>query len=68
MPVIGSSFVFNCAMVHDGVIRRSEEEAVEVIKSGTSRAVVKEGGIFGRRGRRKSGSHIPQIRCPVCRN
>ena len=39
MPVIGSSFVFRWAIVHDGVIRRSDEEAVEVIKSGMSRVV-----------------------------
>ena len=39
MPVTGSSFVFRWAIVHDGVIRRSDEEAVEVIKSGMSRVV-----------------------------
>ena len=40
MPVTGSSFVLRCAIVQDGVIRRSEEEALEVIKMGMSRAVV----------------------------
>ena len=40
----GSSLDLSCAIDHDGVIRRSEEEAVEVIRSGISRAVFKEGG------------------------
>ena len=40
MPVTGSSFVLRCAMVQDGVMRRSEEEAVDVINIGMSRAVV----------------------------
>ena len=40
MPVIGSSLVLSCAIVQDGVMRRSEEEAVDVIKMGMSRAVV----------------------------
>ena len=34
-------------MDQDGVMRRSEEEAVEVIKMGMSRAVVMDGGIGG---------------------
>ena len=45
MPVTGSSFVLRCAIVHDGVMRRSDEEAFEVTRSGTSRAVVREGAI-----------------------
>lgn len=45
MPVTGSSFVFRCAIVQDGVMRRSDEEAVDVIKSGISRAVVMAGGM-----------------------
>lgn len=45
MPVTGSSFVLRCAMVQDGVMRRSEEEAVEVIKSGISRAGIMAGGM-----------------------
>ena len=40
MPVTGSSLVLRCAIVQDGVMRRSEEEALEVIKMGMSRAVV----------------------------
>lgn len=40
MPVTGSSFVLRCASVQDGVMRRSEEEAVEVMRMGMSRAVV----------------------------
>lgn len=43
MPVTGSSFVFRRAIVHDRVIRRSDEEAVEVIKSGMSRVVAMTG-------------------------
>ena len=31
MPVTGSSFAFSCPMVHEGVIRRSDEEFSEVI-------------------------------------
>ena len=45
MPVTGSSFALSCAIVHDGVMRRSEEEAVEVISRGISRAVVSDGGM-----------------------
>lgn len=41
MPVTGSSLVLRCAMVQDGVMRRSEDEvAVDVIRMGMSRAVV----------------------------
>lgn len=40
MPVTGSSFVLRCAIVQEGVIRRSDEEAVDVIRRGTSRVVV----------------------------
>lgn len=40
MPVTGSSLVLRCAIVQDGVMRRSEEETLEVIKMGMSRAVV----------------------------
>ena len=32
-------------MDHEGVIRRSEEEAVDVMRRGTSRAVVMDGGM-----------------------
>jgi hypothetical protein len=38
MPVMGSSFAFNWPMVHDGVIRRSEEELSDVIWRGMSPA------------------------------
>ena len=40
MPVTGSSLVLRCAIVQDGVMRRSEEAALEVITMGMSRAVV----------------------------
>lgn len=30
MPVMGSSFAFNCEMVHDGLTRRSEDAAGEM--------------------------------------
>ena len=40
MPVTGSSFVLRCAMDQDGVMRRSEEESVDTIRMGMSRAVV----------------------------
>lgn len=40
MPVTGSSLLLSCAIVQDGVMRRSEEEAVEVMRMGMSRAVV----------------------------
>lgn len=40
MPVTGSSLLLRCAIVQDGVMRRSEEEAVEVMRMGMSRAVV----------------------------
>ena len=39
MPVMGSSLAFNWPMVHDGVIRRSEEEFSDVIWRGMSPAV-----------------------------
>ena len=39
MPVIGSSRVLSWDMVHDGVIRRSEEELGDTTKRGTSGAV-----------------------------
>ncbi len=45
MPVTGSNFVLSCAIVHDGVIRRSDEAALEEIKSGMSRVVTREEGI-----------------------
>ena len=48
MPVTGSSLALRCARVHDGVIRRSDEEAVEVMESGMSRAVSKVEGMSGR--------------------
>lgn len=40
MPVTGSSLVLRCATVQDGVMRRSDEEAVDVMRMGMSRAVV----------------------------
>ena len=36
MPVIGSSFVLSWLIVHDGVMRRSEEALSEMTSSGTS--------------------------------
>jgi hypothetical protein len=39
MPVTGSSFAFSWPIVHDGVIRRSEDEFSEVIWRGMSPAV-----------------------------
>lgn len=33
---MGSSLDLSCLIVHDGVMRRSEEEAVEVIRRGRS--------------------------------
>lgn len=39
MPVTGSSLVLRCAIVQDGVMRRSEEEALDVMRTGISRAV-----------------------------
>ena len=39
MPVTDSSFVFRWAIVHDGVMRRSDDEAVDVINKGISRVV-----------------------------
>lgn len=47
MPVTGSSLVLRWAIVQDGVTRRSDDEAVEVIRRGMSRVVVKAGGMFG---------------------
>ena len=41
MPVTDSSLLLRCAIVQDGVIRRSEEEeSVDVTRRGMSRAVV----------------------------
>lgn len=36
---MGSSFLLRWAIVQEGVMRRSEEEAVEVISRGMSRGV-----------------------------
>jgi len=36
MPVTGSSFALSWLMVHEGVIRRSDEEFSDVIKRGIS--------------------------------
>lgn len=38
MPVTGSNFAFSCPMVHEGVMRRSEEEFSEVTSNGMSPA------------------------------
>jgi len=38
MPVIGSRRVLKCAMLHDGVIRRSDDEFGEVMRRGMSAA------------------------------
>ncbi len=46
MPVTVSSFVLRWAIVHEGVIRLSDEEAVETIRRGTSLVVAKDGGIL----------------------
>lgn len=35
----GSSFAFSCPMVHDGEMRRSDEEFSDVTRSGMSPAV-----------------------------
>ena len=40
MPVMGSSLDLSWVIVHDGVMRRSEEEAVEVMRRGISLDVV----------------------------
>lgn len=45
MPVTGSSFALSAEIVHDGVMRLSDEEAAETMSSGTSRAVAMGGGI-----------------------
>lgn len=45
MPVTGSSLVLRCAMDQEGVMRRSEDEALDVINSGISRAAAKGGGM-----------------------
>ena len=37
--MIGSSFVLRCAIVHDGVMRRSEDELSDRMSIDTSRAV-----------------------------
>ena len=39
---MGSSFVFNCPMVHAGVIRRSDDEFSEVTWIGISARVWKD--------------------------
>jgi hypothetical protein len=39
MPVTGSKRVLKWATVHDGVMRRSEDELAETMSSGTSTAV-----------------------------
>jgi hypothetical protein len=39
MPVIGSSLVLNCAMLHAGVTRLSDEEFSDVMRRGMSWAV-----------------------------
>ena len=36
MPVIGSSFVFSCARLHAGVMRRSDEALLDQMKRGIS--------------------------------
>ena len=54
----GSSLDFRWATVQEGVMRRSEEEAVEVMMMGTSRQVVRLSGIVALRSgeiRRGSG-------------
>ncbi len=45
MPVTGSSLVLRWAIDHDGVIRLSDEEAVETMRRGTS-WLVTGGGIL----------------------
>lgn len=45
--MIGSSLRLSCAMLHDGVIRRSEDEDALQIKSGMSLAVVGGGTVEG---------------------
>lgn len=39
MPVMGSSLVLNCASVHDGEMRRSDEAFGDTIRRETSFAV-----------------------------
>ena len=39
MPVMGSNFVFNCAIDHAGVMRRSDAEYSEMTWRGTSAMV-----------------------------
>ena len=46
----GSSFVFKWAIVQEGVMRRSEEEAVEVMMRGMSRVVARVSGIVALEG------------------
>ena len=46
MPVIGSSLALRREMVHEGVMRLSEEEAVAMIRSGTSWTVSMGGGVM----------------------
>ena len=45
MPVIGSSLALRWEIVHEGVMRLSDEEAVEMMRSGTSWAVAMGGGV-----------------------
>ncbi len=45
MPVMGSNLDFRWAMDQEGVMRRSEEEAVEVMMRGMSRVVVRVSGM-----------------------
>lgn len=45
IPVTGSSLLLRRAIDHDGVIRFSDEEAVEIMRRGTSRTVT-GGGIL----------------------
>lgn len=66
IPVIGKSFVFRCEMVHDGLMRRSEEEDSELTRTVTSAAVWRRDMMSGaagfgkmtcrRRGRGLAGS------------
>ena len=46
MPVTDSSLALRREMVHEGVMRLSDEEAVEMIRSGISWAVTMGGGVM----------------------
>lgn len=46
IPVTGSSLIFSCAIVHEGVMRLSDEDAGEVTSSGMSLVVSKAGDIL----------------------